>query len=431
MAEELQVSASPQPSQANRTTGKLILSLVVFLFFLRGFVTVLLYSLVPKLRSLFALSYAEVMLTQLCFFLGYFVFSLPAAYAVKRLGYLRAIILGLAIMILGCLILSPSMMLGQYRGFLAALFVIAAGITLSQVADNPLIAVLGTARGSCSRLTLAQAFNSLGTTVAPLAVAWLIFTPGQRPLQSLAGIRALDLQAIQSPFFLVAGVLAVVGSIFWFNRNYPMPRTSAIQRKTSYRSALFANRRFLFGAIAIFLYVGAEVSIGSIMTSYLMQPAMLSVSAYRASQLLTLYWGGAMCGRFVGSALLRIVPAGLALSVCGAFGAFLAILSSSLTGPAAAAAIIAIGLFNSIMFPTIFALALEGLGDATPEGSGILCTAIVGGAVVPEITGITADMRGLSIALLVPAACYFWITAYGAYVERHGVLRKVQRSGAQ
>ncbi len=323
MAEEFEVSteARPQISRPSRAVGRVILALVIFLFFARGFATVLLYSLVPKLKSLFALSYAEVMLTQLCFFLGYFVFSLPAAHIVKRFGYIRAIVLGLAIMIVGCLILSPAMLVGRYPGFLAALFIIAAGITLSQVADNPLIAALGSPRGSCSRLTLAQGFNSLGTTLAPVVVAWLVFASGELPFPNTVGdIRMADLRAIQSPFHVIAAVLAVVGLVFWLNRNYPMPTTNATGRKTSYRSALLANPRFLLGTIAIFLYVGAEVSIGSIMTSYLMQPAILSVSAYRASQLLTFYWGGAMCGRFVGSVLLRMVPPGLALSVCGAGG---------------------------------------------------------------------------------------------------------------
>jgi MFS transporter, FHS family, L-fucose permease len=412
----------PQSSVASN----LMLSLLVFLFFMRGLSTVLLYSLIPKLKSLFQLSYTEAMLTQLCFFLGYFIFSLPAAYIVRRLGYLRAIVLGLIVMMTGCLIILPATWAGLYPGFLASLFVLAGGITLLQVADNPLIAMLGPLQGSYSRLTLAQAFNSLGTTVAPILAAWLVFDPAEVPFPKQTpgaadGIRFADLQAIHAPFIVVAGMLAVVTVIFWLNRSYPVPKTDVDHRDPADRLRLLQNNRFLFGAIAIFLYVGAEVSVASIMASYLMQSTVLSVPAYRASQLLSLYWGGAMCGRFIGAGALRVVPPGTALAVCGALAASLALLSSFSTGTTAAAAIIAIGLCNSIMFPTIFALAVEGLGDAAPEGSGILCMAIVGGAIVPEVSGIVADARGLALALLVPAACYFWIMIYGAAIARRRV----------
>ena len=411
-----------RPEPQSTVASGLMLSLLVFLFFMRGLSTVLLYSLIPKLKSLFQLSYTEAMLTQLCFFLGYFVFSLPAAYIVRRLGYLRAIVLGLVVMITGCLIILPATWVGRYPGFLASLFVLAGGITLLQVADNPLIAMFGSSRGSYSRLTLAQAFNSLGTTVAPIIAAWLVFGPTealQKQSPDAAGvIHFADLQAIHAPFVIIAGMLAVVTVMFWLNRSYPVPKTDMNDRTPSRRLRLLRNTRFLFGATAIFLYVGAEVSVASIMASYLMQSTILSVPAYRASELLSLYWGGAMCGRFVGAGVLRIVPPGIALAVCGASAALLAILSSLSTGTTAAAAIIAIGLCNAIMFPTIFALAVEGLGDAAPEGSGILCMAIVGGAIIPEISGIVADARGLAIALLVPAACYVWITIYGATIAR-------------
>lgn len=406
-------------------TGNLVLSLLVFLFFARGLSTVLIYALIPKLKSLFQLSYAEAMMTQLCFFLGYFLLSLPAAYVVRRLGYLRAIVLGLVVMIGGCLVLSPATWFGLYPGFLAALFVLAAGITLLQVADNPLIAMFGPPGGASSRLTLAQAFNSLGTAVAPVLAAWLVFSPAGPPFQqrlqgAASRIRFADIEAIHAPFLVMAGMLAVVAVIFWLKRSYPVPGAEAGRHGSSHRLRLLRDKRFLFGALAIFLYVGAEVSVGSIMANYLMQSTVLSVPAYRASQLMSLYWGGAMCGRFVGAAVLRIVPPGAALAVCGISATSLALLSSSSAGLTAAASIIAIGLFNSIMFPTIFALALEGLEDAAPEGSGILCMAIVGGAIVPEITGMVADARGLAFALLVPAACYGWITIYGTYIARGG-----------
>ena len=414
------------PSQAENTgpwsnsTGKLILSLLVFLFFIRGLSTVLLYSLMPKLKNLFHLSYAEAMLGQLSFFLGYFIFSLPAAFFVRRLGYLRAIILGLSILIAGCLALAPLTLLALYPGFLLALFVLAAGITLLQVADNPLIAQLGDPAHSSSRLTLAQGFNSLGTTVAPLVAAWLVFNPtltppGKRPPHS--GISFNDLAEIQSPFVIIASVLAVLAIIFWLYRGFPLPQRVTRRRDVSDQLRLLRSKRFFFGAVAIFLYVGAEVTVGSMLSSYLIEAQVLSISTQRAAELLSLYWGGAMFGRFIGAGALRVVPGGTALAACGAVAAFSTLLSLSTGGFIAAATIIAVGLFNSIMFPTIFALALQGLGDATPEGSGLLCMAIVGGAVVPEIAGLVADAHGLPLALLIPAACYVWITFYGLYVR--------------
>jgi MFS transporter, FHS family, L-fucose permease len=419
-------TSAPVMRPQSSVASTLMLSLLIFLFFMRGLSTVLLYSLIPKLKSLFQLSYTEAMLTQLCFFLGYFIFSLPAAYIVRRLGYLRAIVLGLVVMMAGCLIILPATWAGLYPGFLASLFVLAGGITLLQVADNPLIAMLGSSQGSYSRLTLAQAFNSLGTAVAPILAAWLVFGSAEAPFpkqtSGAAGtVRFADLQAIHAPFLVIAGMLAVVTMIFWLNRSFPVPKTDVDDRDPSYRLLLLQNNRFLFGAVAIFLYVGAEVSVASIMASYLMQSTVLSVPAYRASQLLSLYWGGAMCGRFIGAGVLRVVSPGIALTVCGTLAAALALLSSFSTGTTAAAAIIAIGLCNSIMFPTIFALAVEGLGDAAPEGSGILCMAIVGGAIIPEVSGIIADARGLAVALLVPAACYVWITIYGATIARRRV----------
>ena len=418
--EKIHLGQSKFEGAWSTNTGKLLLSLLVFLFFMRGFSTVLVYSLIPKLKALFQLSYAEAMLTQFCFFLGYFIFSLPAAYIIRRLGYLRAIMLGLVVVMTACVIILPAIWAAGYAGFLASLLVLAGGITLLQVADNPLIALSGSARGSYSRLTLAQAFNSLGTTVAPIVAAWLVFRPTEafprRSSHAAALIDLADLQAIYAPFILVSAVLLVVTMMFWWHRSYPFPGTDG--RNPSHRLRLLQNRRFLFGVAAIFLYVGAEVSVAGVMASYLMQPTVLSVPAYRAAQLLSLYWGGAMFGRFVGAGLLRIVPPGAALAVCAASAALLAVLSSLSTGTIAAMAIIAIGLCNSIMFPTIFALAVEGLGEAAPEGSGILCMAVVGGAIIPEVSGLVADARGLAAALLVPAACYICIMIYGATTER-------------
>src|SRR5471032_1308218 len=421
---ELTTQMKPQAPWPSPAARQPMISLVIFLFFARGFSTVLVDTLIPKLKSLFELSYAEAMLTQLCFFLGYLVFSLPAASILARIGYIRAIVLGLAVMAAGCLIFAPAALFGLYPGFLAALFIMAAGITTLQVVTNPFIAVLGPPRSSHSRLTLAQAFNSLGTTIAPFVGAWLILGPprlpsGIQPADAKSAVHIVDTHGLQLPFLVIAGTLAVVAVIFWLKRTYPAPKINVFGTNIISGFRLLKNYRFLLGVISIFVYVGAEVSIGSILVNYLTQTSVLSIAAPRAGQLASLYWGGAMCGRFIGSAALRIVPPGVALSFCGTLATLLAVLSSYSTGTTAAVAILAIGLFNSIMFPTIFMLALEEIGDDRPEGSGILCMAIVGGAVVPLITGIVADRQGLAFALLVPAACYVWIAIYGTYTGRY------------
>jgi FHS family L-fucose permease-like MFS transporter len=410
---------SQTPNQTIRTANSLI-SLVVFLFFIRGFCTVFIETLVPKLKTIFALSYAEVMLTQLCFFLGYFFISIPAAVLLTKFGYFRTIVVGLVIMIAGCLIFSPASLLELYPGFLIALFVMAAGITILQVTSNPLISSLGPVRSSHSRLTLANAFNSVGTTLAPIVGAWVILGPadlisrGQwEHSKNLS--RLEEAQALQLPFLAIATLLAGLCLVFWFARNNPAPKIDVRVKDFLSLFGLLRDRRFAFGAVSIFLYVGAEVSIGSILINYLMQTSVLAVSAANASELASLYWGAAMCGRFIGAAVLRIVAPNVALSLCATAATLLAAISSLASGNLAAGAIIAIGLCNSIMFPTIFAMSLEDLGSRRPQGSGILSMAIVGGAIMPIITGIVADWQGLAPALVVPAASYIWIIFYGVY----------------
>ena len=377
-------------------------------------------TLVPKLKGVFELTYTEVMLTQFCFYFGYFIFSVPAAHILARIGYARAIVLGSCIMITGCLMFSPAAYLGRYPVFLIALFVLAAGITLLQVVTNPLISILGPARSSHSRLNLAQAFNSLGTTLAPLAGAWLFLGPAAPPASTEnVGIHSaanVGVHAIQLPFLAIAGVVGIVALIFWFGRKQPALAVNAIRPNLAFGFRLLKKPPFLFGVISIFVYVGAEVSIGSLIISYLAQRSVLAVTVAQAGELATLYWGAAMCGRFIGSAALRVVPPGMALSICGALAGLLAIVSLCTTGTPAAVAIISIGLFNSIMFPTVFGLALEDLGEAKPEGSGMLCMAIVGGAIMPLVTGLVADNHGLALSLVVPAACYLWIAFYGTYM---------------
>lgn len=419
--------------------------LVVFLFFAWGFVTVLNDPLIAKLKGLFQLTYAEAMLTQFAFFLGYFIFSIPAGILLSRLGYVRAIVLGLIVMAVGCLLFAPAAMAGVYPGFLAALFCVAAGITVLQVAANPYIAVLGSHTSAPSRLTLAQAFNSLGTFLGPFvgAVFFLkggVQAPSGADAAALATARVSEAKALLGPFLVIAAILLVFAGLFWLRRKGQGPATTP-DSANPFRRALLGNRRLMLGVLGIFVYVGAEVSIGSGLTNYLMQPSVLgnetggfgawlarqigggtSINAAQvAGAMVSIYWGLAMVGRFIGSAVLARVTPGKVLAVHAAAAALLALLSAATMGATAAVAVLAIGLANSIMFPTIFSLALDELGDDTPGGSALLCMAIVGGAIVPVIYGATADAVGLGHALVVPALCYAVIAGYGLYTARLAV----------
>jgi FHS family L-fucose permease-like MFS transporter len=412
---------SDAPGQGSAVaSGSRIAPLVVVLFFAWGFATVLIDTLIPKLKGLFQLNYTEAMLTQFAFFLGYLVFSIPASFLLARIGYVRQIVVGLVVMALGCMLFSPAAQLGVYPVFLLALFVMAAGITTLQVAANPLIALLGSPATSHSRLNLAQAFNSLGTTVGPLVGAALILQGGvvaPDPARIAPGLletfRKAEANAVQAPFLGIAVVLLVLAVVFWRLRRSPAGPTAAVEGAPGFDFGLLRRPRLALGAVSIFVYVGAEVSIGSLMINYLMLEKTLGVAAATAGHLVALYWGGAMVGRFIGSAVLRWIPAGMALCFCALGASLLACTSAATLGVFAAIAVIAIGLFNSIMFPTIFTLAIEGLGERTPQGSGLLCLAIVGGAIVPLITGRVADLAGLSASLIVPALCYLWIAVYG------------------
>ncbi len=418
-----------QPAAASKESSPSgLIALVVALFFIWGFSTVLVDSLIPKLKALFALGYAEVMLAQFAFFLGYLIFSIPAARLMARIGYLRSIVLGLAVMAAGGLMFAPAAYLGLFPLFLLALFVLASGITTLQVAANPLMANLGGEEGSSARLTLAQAFNSLGTFIGPFVGATLILTglknspdPATTPPDMLAAFRREEAHAVQLPFLGIAAVLVLLALVFWFLRNAPgAPQAEKTATRHSLFTLMRTHRGLTLGALSIFIYVGCEVSIGSFMTNYLMQPRTLGLIAAEAGRLVSFYWGGAMIGRFIGAYVVSRVPPGLALAGCAVMASLLVVISSSTGGWLSGGAIIAVGLFNSIMFPTIFSLAIAGLGEDTPQGSGLLCTAIVGGAVIPPTTGLLADHFGLGVALLLPAALYLWIAAYGLMSRRVG-----------
>jgi MFS transporter, FHS family, L-fucose permease len=391
---------------------------VFILFFAFGGITSLNDVIIPKLKALFTLSYAEAMLVQSAFFAAYFIVSIPAAALVRRIGYMRSAVVGLLTMSVGGLLFVPASFGGRFDLFLAALFVLAAGITTVQVVANPLISMLGPAPTASSRLTFAQAFNSLGTTVFPYVGSILILgslasvDPAKLSGEALAAFRNADTQIVARTYVGLAIALGILAALVWSQRKslteQPAERVSMLRALN-----LLARPRFAFGALCIFLYVGAEVAIGSLLVSYLMQTDVLGLSPADAGKHVPYYWGGALVGRFIGSFILRIVAPGKVLAGVAAAAVGLLLISANGVGNVSGWALLAVGLCNSIMFPTIFSLASEGLGVRAAEGSGVICVAIVGGAIIPLIAGRAADFWGLKQALVVPGACYLVILAFG------------------
>jgi FHS family L-fucose permease-like MFS transporter len=425
MALQARASQAANPAAATGPAGADAPDLRLFvyaLFFIFGGITSLNDVLIPKLKALFTLSYAEVMLVQSAFFAAYFTVSMAAASIVKRIGYMRTAVVGLLTMMAGCLLFVPASFLAIFATFLLALFVLAAGITTVQVVANPLISMLGAARTAHSRLTFAQAFNSLGTTIFPYAGSVLILgsltvvDPKTLRDGALAAFRTRETQVVVTTYLGLAAALAIVAAVVWSRRKRlieaPADNTGLLQAFD-----LLRRPRFAFGALCIFLYVGAEVAIGSLIVNYLAQSSVLGLTEQDAGKHVPLYWGGAMVGRFIGAGLLRVFSPGKVLASVAAGAAALLLVSANTAGPVAGWSLLAIGLCNSIMFPTIFSLACEGLGRRTADGSGIICMAIVGGAVVPLLTGYAADLGGLQIALGVPAFCYAVILAFGVYAR--------------
>jgi len=399
-------------------------SFVFALFFIFGGITSLNDVVIPKLKGLFTLTNGEVMLVQSAFFAAYFMFSLPAAVLVRRAGYMRGAVIGLLLMAAGCLLFVPASAAGIFAAFLAALFVLAAGITVIQVVANPLISLLGPPATAHSRLTFAQAFNSLGTTIFPYVGSVLILgsisgvDPARLSGAAEAVFRAQESHLIVRVYLGLAAAILVVAAVVWTRRRslkeIPDDDSSAL----GHPGALLRRPRFAFGVLCIFLYVGAEVSIGSLIVFYLEQQSVLGLSPVDAGKHVPLYWGGAMVGRFIGSYLLRVISPGKVLAFNAGVVLALLFTSAHSTGAVAAWSLLGVGLFNSIMFPTIFSLASEGLGPRAKQGSGLLSMAIVGGAVVPFIAGHLADWRGLEFALLAPGVCYAGILAFGVYARR-------------
>ncbi|WP_110650466.1 L-fucose:H+ symporter permease [Salinicola peritrichatus] len=399
------------------------LVIVTTIFFMWGFITCLNDILIPHLKAVFSLNYTQTMLIQFTFFGAYFVMSLPMGKVLAKVGYKNAISLGLLIAAVGAVLFFPAAKAPSYPLFLAALFVLASGVTLLQVAANPYVSLLGPEGSASSRLNLAQAFNSLGTTLAPYFGGMLILGATVLGANELAEMSAADqiaykaqqAQSVQIPYLLLAAVLAVLAIVIYLWRlpNFKeQARDDSPGAKVTAAEAL-RHPHVLFGVIGIFAYVGAEVSIGSFMINYISLPEIGNMSESSASRYVAYYWGGAMIGRFIGSALMQKIRPSLLLGLFAIVAAVLTLATMLTAGHVAMWSIVAIGLFNSIMFPTIFTLGIAKLGPLTSKASSLLIMAIVGGALIPVAQGAIADTVGIHHAFVLPLLCYLFIAFYG------------------
>ena len=403
------------------------LTLLTTLFFIWGFITCLNDILIPHLKAVFTLSYTQAMLVQFCFFTAYFVVSVPSGYLLKKISYKAGIVTGLSIASLGCLLFYPAASQHCYALFLVALFVLASGITLLQVAANPYVTLLGSPKTASSRLTITQAFNSLGTTIAPYFGALMVLATAVKSAEDMAQLNSLQLTsyqalqaaAVQIPYLGLAALLLLMAIVFTLIKlpDIQALDTSALDKITSSpyedKASAWAYRHLVLGAVGIFMYVGAEVCIGSFLINFLTEPTVADLSIVEAGKYASFYWGGAMAGRFLGAAMMQKVAAAKLLTF-NALAAVVLVLTAVMgTGYLVMWAVLAVGLCNSIMFPTLFSLAINGLGKHTRQGSGILCTAIVGGALLPLLQGVFADNVGIQNAFIIPALCYAYIVFYG------------------
>ncbi|MGB0523421.1 MAG: sugar MFS transporter [Flammeovirgaceae bacterium] len=414
--------------------------LLTTLFFLWGFITVLVDSLIPRLRELFTLTYFQAGLVQFAFFGAYFVLSVPAGYILSKIGYKRGIILGLLTMGVGCLLFYPAASFRVFGIFMLAYFILAGGMTILQVAANPFVAVLGREDGASSRLNLSQAFNSLGTAIAPAVGALFILSDTIKTEEEIKALSEAakeaylisEAAAVQTPFLGLAIFIACIAGIFFFAK---LPELISENATGSYAAA-FQQKNLMFGVLGIFFYVGAEVAIGSYLVNYFLDMNLVEVikntefmksiaqgilNAELAEKdgkaivgvFVTFYWSGAMVGRFIGAYLTKILKPGMVLGIFASMAILLIFTSINTTGLVSMWAILAVGLFNSIMFPTIFTLSIDGLGELKPNGSGLLCMAIVGGAIIPPLFGSFVDGIGFKQALLFIMVCYSYILFFG------------------
>ena len=413
------------PSAAVASSGGSIpyrpaLTLLASLFFMWGFITVINGALLPHLRSVFELDYTRTTLIESVWFIAYFVASIPSAKLIERIGYKRSMVVGLLAMAVGALAMVPAARLASYELVLTSLFVIASGITLLQVAANPYVAVIGPPATSSSRLNLVQAFNSLGTTLAPLFAGYLILGrskggAAEGEVVLTAAERYADAQSVILPYIIVAVVLVLLAVVI---ARFPLPSMHNASRRATGAErkglSLWRHRNLVWGVPAIFIYLIAEIGVANLFINFVSQPNIAAISHAEASRYLAILWGGMMVGRFVGSWLTHRYPADKVLAVF-AVGAFLAMTVTVFsTGPLAMWALISVGLFHSIMFPTIFTLGIKGLGPLTEEGSGLLIMAIAGGALV-VVQGWLADTYGLQLSFVLTAVCELYILFYALW----------------
>ena len=398
------------------------MAMVTTLFFVWGFLTCLNDILIPHLKAIFDLNYFAVMFVQFVFFGAYFVFAVPAGWVVEWIGYKRTMVLGLLTMAVGALLFIPAASVPSFPLFLAAEIVLATGITVLQVSANPYVSVLGPERTASSRLNLTQAFNSLGTTIAPAIGSFLILSAAPKSMDEVREMAPDVLQAyrlheaatVKMPYLAIALALVLLGLAIAM---FKLPRIEATRDfrppEEGVTDSIWKYRHTLLGAIGIFTYVGAEVAIGSFLVNYFSQPDTGGLTVQTAAKLVSFYWGGAMVGRFIGSAVLQKVRPNLALGTVAIVAGLLVVTSMMNHGQIAVWSIILVGLFNSVMFPTIFTLGIAELGPLTGKGSGLLIAAIVGGAVIPVLEGRLADRIGIHHAFILPALCYIYISYYG------------------
>ena len=418
-----EIATTPSPAQSIAVASATQdytrpLTIVTTLFFMWGFLTCLNDILVPHLKSIFDLSYARVMLVQFAFFSAYFLFSVPWSKVVNRIGYQRTMVVGLLTMALGAFLFLPAASAASYPLFLTALVVLATGITGLQVSANPYVVVLGKPETASSRLDLTQAFNSLGTTIAPKLGGLLILATAPMAMEELHQLsphalhayRVQEAASVKMPYTVICVALVLLAVVIG---TFKLPKIEHAEHRSGVDDSIWKHPNLILGAVGIFAYVGAEVSIGSFLVNFFGLPEIAGFSAKTAAGFVSFYWAGAMIGRFLGAGLLRRVRPGNLLGLCAVCAATLVSASMILGGHTAMWSILSVGLFNSIMFPTIFSLGVAELGPLTGSGSGLLTMAIVGGAILPVVQGIIADHVGIHHAFLLPVLCYLYILFYG------------------
>jgi MFS transporter, FHS family, L-fucose permease len=370
------------------------------LFFMMGFITAMNDILVPYMKSVFDLNFSRAALIQFCFFGAYGLTAIPSSRVIERLGYQQGMVLGFAVAACGSLLFLPAVHLNEYWLFLLALFVLAAGIVMLQVGANAFITTSGPRESASSRLSMVQAFNSFGTFMAPLFGSVLILENLKSSTDNAAGVRL--------PYLIIAAILVIL-ALLLARMKFPQMEVPHTE-KTAWSEAL-KNPSLVAGMLGIFLYVGAEVSIGSFMVNYI--TSMTKMSPTEAAHMVAIYWGGAMAGRFLGIFTLKEFPPGKVLAVHATMAISLILISINSRGSMAVYSIILVGLCNSIMFPTIFSISLQGLEKMAHKASGLLATAILGGALIPVITGQLADSMNLRVAFALPLLCYLYIAVFG------------------